>query len=295
MELRYLRYFVVVAKELNLSRAAMRLHISQSHLTRIVAQLEAELGVKLLWRTTRQMLLTQAGEALLQEAQEILCKSERLVEVVQAAARQQAGRISVAMTEMALHSLVPTVLSAFRNRYPQVEINTIEACTEEQVELLHTSKVDIGFLHPPLRTNLLSWQNLYQEEFAIALSTHHRYAQRSQIKLQDLAEETFILHSRTDGPVLYDEILGLCKESGFSPKIIHPGNDQTFIGLITAGVGVCFMPPSLGKAISTIVCVPIDGEKLGLEYAIAWRKDSLHTLVRAFLEIALTEGENFSS
>jgi DNA-binding transcriptional LysR family regulator len=286
MELQHLRCFVILVQELNFSRAAERLHMSQPHLTRAIGQLEKELGVKLLNRTTRQVRLTAAGEALLLEAEAILAKVGQSVQTVRQAADRETERLGIAFTEMALHGVLPQILTKFRHRFPKVQIDVIQACTEEQVEALRAAKTDIGFLHPPLRVDFLYLKPIYQERLAIALPADRALVQKPQIELKSLADETFIMHPRDRGPVLYDRIIHLCQQTGFSPKVLHLKADQTFIGLITAGVGVCFVPPSIQQAVNPgVVFLPIVGDAPTLELAMAWRRDPISDAMQAFLDV----------
>lgn len=285
MDLQHFRCFIVLAEKLNFRRAADALHLSQPHLTRLIAQIEKETGTSLFYRTTRRVSLTPAGEVFLAEARAILMRVEQAIYATRQAAEPDS--LSIAFTEMARHSVVPKILSVFRDRYSHIKLSILEACTEEQVEALHEAKVDIGFLHPPLRSQLLEVLPIYQERFMIALPSNHPLARQTEISFTDLVDETLILYAREHGPVLYDFILDLCQQARFSPKIHHLEPGQTLLSLVTAQIGVCFLTPSMQSAANSgIFCLPIVGETPVLDYAIAWRREQKTSAMRAFVNLA---------
>ncbi|MCU0535991.1 MAG: LysR family transcriptional regulator [Hydrococcus sp. Prado102] len=287
MELQHFRCFVILAEELHFSRAAERLHLSQPHLSRIVNQIEKQLGVSLIRRTTRQVTLTDAGEKFFIEAKSVLSRVEEAMQAIQQFAEKEIERLKIGFTEMARHCVVPKILSAFCDRYPHIQLDIVESCTEELVESLNKAEVDIAFLHPPLRANFLEVLPLGQESFAIALPINHPLASQKEIAFADLANETFILHYRECGPILYDRILQLCQQAGFNPKITHQDANKSFLGFVTAKMGICLMTPSMQNAKNPgVVCLPIAGEAPTLEYAVAWRHDNISASVTAFLKVA---------
>ncbi|NJM69182.1 MAG: LysR family transcriptional regulator [Scytonema sp. RU_4_4] len=286
MEIQHFRCFIVLAQELHFTRAAERLHLSQPHLTRIVNQIEKELGVTLVRRTTRRITLTDAGEKFLVEAQAVLARVEQAIQTMRQLAATNTGRLRIGFTEMARHCVLPKILSVFRNRYGQVQLDILENCTEELVETLKSAKVDLAFLHPPLRADFLNLISIYQERFMIALPLNHPLALQTEIVFADLKNETLILPHREHGPVLYDHILHLCQQGGFSPTVIHRDTDRSFLGLVTANMGVCFMTSSMQNAKNPgILCLPIAGDAPTLEHAVAWRRDDSSVFVSSFLQV----------
>lgn len=282
----WLRCFVVIAKTLNFRRAAEQLHMAQPSLSRTIAQLEAELGVELIKRTTRQVQLTTAGKVFLTEAQAVLLRTEQAICTVRQTAIQTSGRLGIGFTEMALQIIVPKVLSVFRDRFPQIELDILEACTENQVEALRLAKIDVGFLHPPLRTPFLTVLPIYQERMVFALPVSHPLSLQEAIAWSELANETLILHERQDGPVLYDYIIHCCERAGFTPKIVHRTIGQTFIGLVTAQLGISLLAPSMQQVKNPgVVFVAIANDAPTLEYACAWRREDVSPIVEAFRQV----------
>jgi DNA-binding transcriptional LysR family regulator len=286
MTLDQLRCFVVLAKTLNFRRAAEHLHMAQPSLTRLISRMEKELGVKLINRTTRQVQLTKAGEVLVTEAQAVLTRTEQAIRTVRQTAMQESGRLAVAFTDKALYTVVPKVLSVFRDRYPHVELEILEACTEIQVEALEIAKIDVGFLHPPLRAKSLALLPIYSEPMLLALPIDSPLSLQTSIAWSDLMNETLILHQRDEGPVLYDYIIQQCQQNGFTPQIIHRTLGQTFLGLVTAKLGVSLATPSLQQMKNPgVVFVAISANAPTLEYALAWRQEDTSPLVEAFRQV----------
>lgn len=286
MELQHFRCFIVLAEELNFTRAADRLYLSQPYLTRLIGQIEKELGVTLLHRTTRKVILTDAGEKFLTEAQAAIARVEEAIQTMRRFAVHNQQRLRIGFTEMARYCVVPKILSVFRDRYPHVELEIVEDCTEELVEALDKTEIDLAFLHPPLRADFLNLIFIEQEPFAIALSSEHPLASQTKISLADLANDTFILHPREHGPVLYDRIQQLCQQAGFSPKILHQDTDKSFLALVTAEIGICLITPSMQTTKNPgIICLSIVGEAPILDHAVAWRQNDTRASITSFLQV----------
>lgn len=286
MNLDQLRCFVVLAKTLNFRRAAEQLHMAQPSLTRSLGRMEKELGVKLINRTTRQVKLTNAGEVLVTEAQAILTRTEQAIRAVRQTAMQESGRLGVSFTDKALYTVVPKVLSVFRDRFPHVELEILEACTETQVQALELAKVDVGFLHPPLRAKSLALLPVYTEPMLLALPIDSPLSLQTTIAWSDLVNETLILHQREEGPILYDYVIQQCQQSGFTPQVFHRTPEQTFLGLVTAKLGVSLATPSMQQMkIPGVVFVAIADNAPILEYALAWRQEDTSPLVEAFRQV----------
>ncbi len=287
MELRHLHCFVAVAEELHFGRAAARLHLTQPHLSRQIRSLEVELGVQLFTRTKRQVQLTDAARVFLEDARRLLAQAEQAIQTVKQAARGEVGQLRLSFTGAALHGVVPALIQAFRERYPQVELTLQELCTVEQVEALRLGKVDLGFLHPPLTEQFLRLEPLLSEPLVIALRQDHPLAERSKLPLQALANEPFILHPRPEGPHLYDQFLGLCERAGFRPRVVQEvAMHQTVIGLVAAGIGVALIPASLQELLrSGVVYRAIEGPAPQLPLAAAFRPDQGASVLQVFLKV----------
>lgn len=288
MELHSLRYFVAVAEELHFGRAAARLHITQPALSRQIQGLEEELDVKLLQRTKRTVELTEAGTAFLVEVRKALQQVESAIHIAQRAARGEVGSLRIAFTPSAMHTVLPTMLKQFRDRYPNVKLELSELCTLDQVNTLRTETIDVGLLHPPIDAPFLHLHPLQGENLVVALPQTHPLAKQKQLRLKSLAGEPLILHPRYEGPVLYDQILNLCRNAGFEPHIVHEEvKHQTRVGLVAAGIGITFVPASLQQSgLAGVSYRALIGASPELQLALAWQQERMSPVLQAFLQVA---------
>jgi DNA-binding transcriptional LysR family regulator len=271
MELRHLRYFIAVAEELHFGRAAERLYIAQSALSQQILGLEAELEVQLLERTKRRVRLTIAGQALLEDAREILFRVEQAVERSQRVAREEIGQLRIGFTILSLHSVLPQILATFRNLHPNVQLILSEMSTQTQLEALRAKQIDVGFLHPPVNQQDLELFDIKMETMMVVLPSQHPLAQRKQLTMRSLIPYPSIVHPRHEGPVLYDRILQLYANVGCQPKIAQEvTTSPTRIGLVATGIGVTFVPEGLcALTYPGIVYKKLSGAIPKLSYAIA--------------------------
>jgi DNA-binding transcriptional LysR family regulator len=276
MELRHLRYFVAVAEELHFGHAAQRLHIAQPPLSQQIRRFEAELGVELLRRNRRRVQLTDAGRLLLERARPLLAEVERTEELLRRASVGEVGQLRIGFIGTASYVILPAILRAFHERYPEAELKLEEMTTGPQVAALRAGHLDVGLVRPPVRDPSLRLTPLVKEELLAALPDVHPLARRKTIPVQALAPEPFILFVREHGTGLYDDIIAVCREAGFSPKIVQETNDtQTIVSLVSAGFGVALLPASIANfPHPRVVYKRLRGPNASLEIALA---EPLHT------------------
>ncbi|BAC90927.1 LysR family transcriptional regulator [Gloeobacter violaceus] len=288
MEFHHLRYFVAVAEELHFGRAAQRLHITQPALSKQIRSLEAELGLQLFSRTQRRVQLTRAGLVFLEQARQLLHQADAALQLARRTARGETGQLSLGFTASALQSVLPRIVRVFRERYPAVELSMTELCTEDQVEALLGHRVDVAFLHPPMRSPAVQLQPLGEENFVAVFAEDHPLLACGRISLRALADEAFIIHPRQEGPVLYDQFFELCARMGFRPKVVREvTTHQNRIGLVAAGMGITFLPESLqGQAGAGVACRPLADAAARLVLAAAWHQDNTSPILGHFLTVA---------
>jgi DNA-binding transcriptional LysR family regulator len=290
MELRHLRYFVAVAEELHFSKAAEKLHIAQPPLSQQIQQLEAELGVKLFHRKTkRQVQLTEAGKVFLQEVDRLLVQLETAVELTQRIGRGQTGQLRIGFTSLAIYDLLPLILQQFREQFLEVELVLRELTTSQQEQALKDSLIHVGFAHPPLEDDTLSYQCIHRETLVVALSSTHSLAQQERICVRSLKDEPLIVFPRYLAPGLYDRIMSLFGQVNVQPNIIQEAIQmQTIIGLVSARMGVAITPSSLQNLQrSGVVYRPLLEDVPIIETAVIWQQSSLTPIVENFLQLVL--------
>lgn len=273
VELRHLRYFVAVAQTLHFGRAAEQLGITQPVLSEQIRRLEVLLEAQLLHRTKRVVQLTEPGRIFLNDALRLLEQAEAAISTVRRAARGQLGKLAVGYTGPALYSVLPQIVRAFRERYPDVELTLHESCTPDQETALIANEIQVGFLHPPIDAPL-QLKEVLCESMVVALPENHPLACQPSVSIRDLARESFILFPRTVGPVLYGQIMALCTQAGFSPRVVQEATPQpTMIGLVAAGIGIAFVSESLQQVGRPgVIYRSLREVAPVLKLAVAWKK-----------------------
>ncbi len=286
MELRHLRYFVMVAEELHFGRAAARLQMTQQPLSQQIYQLEAELGVSLFHRTKRRIQLTDAGEVFLKEAHQLLLQAEQSIEKARQAARGEVGRLSIGFSGFATYSVLPKVLQTFRERFPQVELNLEEMTTSVQIQALLNKQIDLGLMIPPVKDKSLLIELLLQEPLVVVLPETHLLAKESELALSMLADEPFILVPRHLEPGYYDQCISLFQQAGFSPKVVQKASQkQTILGLVSAGMGVSLAPASIGNICRMGVVYTNLSTPTKVYLAAVWQQQETSSVLQTFLKV----------
>jgi DNA-binding transcriptional LysR family regulator len=288
-ELRHLRYFVAVAEELHFGRAAQRLHISQPPLSMQIRSLEDALGVQLFHRTQRRVALTQAGEAFLREARQILERAAGSVIAAQRASRGEVGQLALGFVSHANYHVLPPLLREFRARAPDVRLQLREATSDRLLEDLPEGRVDAAFVLPPLENPQLDHLVAWREPLVAALPARHPLAKRrGPLALAQLAEAPFILFPRRLAPQLHDDIVACCRAAGFSPRVEQEAVQmQTIVSLVSAEIGVALIPASIENLGRTgVVYRRLAQASPQTEVLLAWRRgDALATLA-LFVDVA---------
>ncbi|QSJ19485.1 LysR family transcriptional regulator [Nostoc sp. UHCC 0702] len=287
MELRHLRYFVTLAEELHFSRAAERLHIAQPPLSQQIRQLEKELGFELFHRTKRNVQLTEAGQVFLSEVQQILRQLQQAIQVGQQTSRGEVGQLVVGFVSSAAYNILPNILRNFRCFVPGVSLELHELTTDQQLEWLRSGRLDIGFVRPPVEENTFSWEIIFQESLMVALPETHWLANQSDVCLTSLANEPFILFPRILAPGLYDLIISLCQQAGFSPTVTQEAIQmQTIVSLVAADMGVAIVPASLQNLQRTgVVYQNIQESTPKVAIAMIWRRNQTSPTIQGFLKV----------
>ena len=248
IELRLWRQFVVVAEELHFGRAALRLHMTQPPLTQAIAHLERLLLVRLFERSTRSVQLTPAGAALLPEARELLARAQALPAYARASADGEAGRLRLAFVSTVGFDVLPRWVLAFREQYPKVQLELIEATGDVQLQALERGEIDAGFmLHSPgFAPPGLACQRIAQDPLVLALPGQCGLAGKTILTLKDLLGQPLVIFPRRILPSLYDAIFAMYHAAGQLPRVAQEAIQmQTIVNLVSAGLGVAWVPESV--------------------------------------------------
>jgi len=249
IDIHKLNAFVAVVEESNISKAAVRLHMQQPPLTRLIKSLEEELDTTLLKRLPRGVEVTEAGKALYQEAITILAHAQSIPKRVKNIAQGLEGQINIGFTNSAgLHPFLPALLRQFREKFPAVAIHLEEKSSSALTDAVINQELDIVFLRKPapIRIGLQSLHVL-DEPLIVALPSNHPLAvEEGPIRLLDLEPYEFVLYRRIAGQDLFDNILANCYQAGFNPNIVQEAPRLTSsLNLIAAGIGISIVPASI--------------------------------------------------
>jgi DNA-binding transcriptional LysR family regulator len=292
MELRHLRYFVVLAEELHFSRAAQRLGISQPPLSQQIRALELSLNARLFERTNRRVELTEAGRALLVEARATLDQAERAANIVGQAQRGEIGELKIGFAPSAplIAPFTATIL-AFRKAAPGVRLVLNEQVTTQQIDALLERRLHVGFIRSPSVPDLpdaIAAIELYREPLSVFMRADHPLARHRVVPLKALAGESFVFFPRSHGTSLYDQVLALCRRAGFVPRIDQEARgNATILGLVAVGLGVSILPASLrGIAVADVACRDLSPAGVPTSMWLIHRRHDQSPASEAFVALA---------
>lgn len=286
MELRHLRYFVVLAEELHFGRAARRLAISQPPLSVAIRQLEESVGARLFERNSKEVRLTPAGQALQASARRLLRQAEEAALEARDVSQGSAGRLRIGFVGAMLYRGLPQALARFQAQHPAVRVTLAELNSGEQMaELLH-DRLDLGFMHTSRMPAELRHTLLVSEPFVACLPVGHRLARRRSVALASLSGEPFVLFSRSASPDYHERILAICAQAGFRPEVRHEVRHWlSVVSLVSQGLGVALVPSALRHAaLRGAVFRPLDDAVAHSDAYCVWRDGPENAVVQGFVQ-----------
>jgi len=286
MELRHFRYVIAVAEELHFGRAAERLNICQPPLSHQIRLLEQELGVKLFERTKRHVEVTEAGIRLVEEARKVLAQVDHAAKVATRTSKGEFGHLSLGMTWE--RKFLVDALRIFGKRYPDVHVDLHRLRGPQQTQALAEGRLHAGFmLATAARDPGLIYETLRWEPLVVGLEERHRLADLKQVPLRALANERYIMFQREIAPNLYDEIIAMCRNAGFSLNIVHEVDGvESSMALVGAGLGVALFPDAVRDVERRgVVFRKLKGRMPKMESVVVYKPGTRLNVTRAFLEI----------
>ena len=277
--------FTVLAEELHFGRAAARLGIAQPPLSQQLRRLEEKVGYPLLTRAAGGVALTPSGEELLPAARRTLADLADALTTARAVGDGRAGTIRIGFAASLALTVLPTLLRHFRERFADVHLHIQEMTTAPQITALHNRDIDVGLMREPSPDPALDFKVIMTEPFVVVLPAGHPLASLRRVPLDQLADAQFTLLPRHVGPRLYDQIIGLCAEAGFTPDIAqHAVEWQTVCGLVGAGLGVSIAPASTRRIrLRGVAFRPIESSATRTSVIAAWRRDNRNPLIAHLL------------
>jgi DNA-binding transcriptional LysR family regulator len=285
MELRHMRYFVAVAEELSFGRAASRLSIAQPPLSRQIRALEDEVGARLLVRTKRRVLLTEAGRAFLDGARTALAQATRAVDQARRAARGENGSLSLAFAPSAEIAIMGPIVHALSRAHRDVRLEVHTCADHEALRAVRAGTIEVAVLttprasEPDLRTEPLTSRRLQ-----LAVPATHPLAKRRRVSLRQVANEPVVLFARAVAPALHDAVVATFQNGGVTLNVRHETSHlHACLGLVAAGLGVSVLPSSASKS---VLFRTIEPAAASLDFVAAYRQDLAAQAVQTFLRTA---------
>lgn len=274
VELRHLRYFVVVAEERHFGRAAARLHMAQPPLSQAIRRLEDELGAELLRRTTRRVELTDAGRSYLQRARRILTEVDEAGDEARRVAMGSVGHLTIGCVGSVTYSVLPALARRLAAELPGVDFSFRgEMLVPDQVEALRAGQINLALLRPPAAEPGLTVLPLRRDRLVVAVPADDPLARRKQVRITDLRQASLIVHSADRRSIMYGVVLGLFRGAGIEPRVRHEvGETSTMITLVAGGLGVAVVPePVTALTLDGVVYRPLVRPEATVDLALAYR------------------------
>lgn len=253
MEFRQLQYTLQIAAERNFSRAAEKLHIAQPSLSQQVSKLEKELGVVLFQRSTSTVELTHAGETFVRQAQKIVDAMELLRREMDDISQLRKGKVVIGSMPITGSHLLPHVLPAFKQAYPDIEITLLEDSSMNLEKKTASGQTDLSLLSLPLNEPSLSYVPIGEELIDLAVPPLHPLAERANgreplpVHLEELKNEPFVVLKKGQG--FRKIMVDLCQQAGFEPKVVFESNNiETVQSLVATGMGITLVPRFIARA-----------------------------------------------
>ena len=292
LDLRLLRYFDVLSEELHFGRAAERLHITQSPLSKAIQQLEAQFGLTLFERDSKHVALTPVGLVMLERARETLLHASKTAMFAHSVSQGRTGKIEIGFTALMLYRQLGRLMHNYQALYPEMEIRLSETVSQRQIEYVKSGNLDAGFINSPIAPRGLESLCMSRESYVACIPSNHTLAHAKQIPLEALQDETFLMFSRDSSQSFHDQIMSMCAKAGFVPNTLHySGQVLTLVSLVGAGFGVTVVPECARNAcIPDVSFVALTGSEPQATSYFIWNKDrptlalpSLIAMLRAVL------------
>ena len=288
MDIQHIRYFVEVAKCRSFSKAAQNLFVTQPILTRCIKNMEKELGVFLIIRSTRSFVLTDAGEELLRRGSQLVEQYEDIFRHIQDIKESSKGEIHISSPGVLLDMYFPRLVTEYRRKYPGVRINISESGSRRTEQEVLSGAADIGIVMLPLENpQELHIMPIISDEVCALIHQNHPFAKKERVHIRELEGEEIITHNHSN--TLYSMLLLMCQEEGFLPNITYQSNMPNFmLDIISYGTCVGILPRPVAQQFQTrnLKSVPLE-PKFPWKIAMITKKDRyLSRAAEGFLDFS---------
>lgn len=248
MELRHLRYFLILAQELSFTKASEKLFIAQPPLSRQIKELETELNAKLFNRNNKRVELTEAGKYYVKEISQLLQSLDRINLKAEKISQHISGEFRIAYISSTFSGDISELVKFLSSKYPFVNFRLYEVPTVEQVVGLEQGKIDLGIIRAPLYSPDIDTRLWFRDSFSLVFN-RSKVNIRSEKEIKKLRDETFVFFNKEYAPFYYDTLIEICAKYGFTPKIVHESNNiSSIIQLVKNGLGISIVPTNIVKS-----------------------------------------------
>lgn len=292
MNIRHLEYFLEVVRQGSFSKAAAILHVTQPTISGMIKNLEDDLGAPLLYRDTKRLELTDAGQAVLEQSQQIVALFQSLAGQLEDITLLKKGTLRIGVPPITASTMFPRALGEFKQRYPNIQIQLHEFGSKKITQGINDGLLDIGIVCTlPENDDLFNVFPFIEDPLRIIVHPEHPLAKSLTVDFSALSGESFVQYSEDFS--LGDKILHRCKQAGFQPIIICETSQREFMTqMVASKLGVALLPGKICDELNTdnIVSIPLAGPQIYLQLTIIWRKNRyLSFAARKWLEFATAE------
>ncbi|MFH6999599.1 LysR family transcriptional regulator [Flavobacterium sp. FlaQc-57] len=247
MELRHLKYFLAVAEELNFTKAAEKLFISQPPLSRQIIELEEEIQARLFNRNNKKVELTEAGKYFEKEVRVLFQNLEHITAKTKKIAENISGEFRIAYISSIYSSVISELIKHLKEQFPYVNFKLFEISTTKQISALEQGKIDLGIIRSPVKSPKIKSQLWFQDGFSVVYN-RNLIQINSEKEVPNLKDETFVFFNKDYAPHYHEVLLELCAFYGFTPKVVHESNNiNSIVQLVKNGLGISIVPSNIAK------------------------------------------------
>lgn len=247
MELRHLKYFLAVAEELNFTKAAEKLFISQPPLSRQIIELEEEVQARLFNRNNKKVELTEAGKYFEKEVKELFQNLERITVKTKKIAENISGEFTIAYISSIYSSVISELIKHLKEQFPYVNFKLFEISTTKQISALEQGKINLGIIRSPIKSTKIKAQLWFQDGFSVVYNKNVIQI-NSEKEIPNLKDETFVFFNKDYAPHYHEVLLELCAFYGFTPKVVHESNNiNSIVQLVKNGLGISIVPSNIAQ------------------------------------------------
>lgn len=291
MEIIHLQYFIAVARHKSFSKAALASHVSQSVISKLVKDLELELGMTLINRTSKKVTLTDAGAIFLTDAEKVVTLFNNLISDFENKYKLPRGKVSIGLPLMTEAVSFAQLLGEFRRNYPEIETELYEYGSKKIEHAIQESLLDIGIICcVPSKPDIFDSFSFSHDSLQVVVHPQHALAKLNEVSLAALAQESFILSSSDFS--LHDEIIKKCNQAGFHPKIVlETSQRELMIQTVAVNLGIALMPKNVCEKLNheLVHIIPLVNPEIVHNMSVIWKKNrSLSYPAKLFLDFAQT-------